>query len=205
MIVIVDYDMGNVGAVVNMLRKCNADVLLSASPKDIERADKLILPGVGAFDHGMQALRERNLIPLIEFKVLECKTMILGICLGLQLFTHKSEEGKERGLGWIEAETVKFNFAEPVGPLKIPHMGWNTLSLTRSWDLEECGLDTSARYYFVHSYHVVCRHSQDILATTTYGYDFASVVRRDNILGVQFHPEKSHRYGLAFLRYFKEL
>lgn len=205
MIVIVDYGMGNVGAVANMLRKCQADVLISSAARDIEQADKLILPGVGAFDHGMQALRERALIPLLEFKVLQCKTVILGICLGMQLLTEHSEEGKERGLGWLDAATVKFKFSGPGAPLKIPHMGWNNLSCTASVDGGMGGLDMSARYYFAHSYHVLCRTDHDVCAKTLYGYEFASAVRRDNIFGVQFHPEKSHRYGMAFLRCFKEL
>ena len=162
MIVIVDYGMGNVGAIANMLRKCDADVLISSAPCDIERADKIILPGVGAFDHGMQALRAQSLIPLLEHKVLQCKTPLLGICLGLQLLTETSEEGRERGLGWLAAETKRFNFQASTQPCKIPHMGWNNVTFPRAAQADLCGLDAVSRYYFAHSYHVVCHHEPDV-------------------------------------------
>ncbi len=202
MIVVVDYGMGNLGSIANMLKKVGARSTISSDVGVIEAADKLILPGVGAFDHGMQRLNELGLLPVHNKKVLEKRTPVLGLCLGMQLFTQKSEEGTLPGLGWIQGETVRFRFSPEAG-LKIPHMGWNTIKITAPHAIWE-DMYSDARFYFVHSYHVVCANAQDVSAVSCYGYDFASVVARDNIVGTQFHPEKSHKFGMKLFRNFVE-
>ena len=200
MIVIVDYGMGNLASIANMLKKAGAQARISSDSGVIAGASKLILPGVGAFDAGMKNLHERGLIAPLNAAVLERRTPVIGLCLGMQLMTRRSEEGKAEGLGWIDAETVRFRLGEH-GALKVPHMGWNTMRFAQATPLE-AGLDSDSRFYFVHSFHVVCRTESEILGRTSYGYEFTSAVSRDNITGVQFHPEKSHRFGLQLLRNF---
>lgn len=198
MIVIVDYGMGNLGSILNMLRKAGADAVISSSEADIEAADKLILPGVGAFDSGMRNLAERGLIQLLNRKVIEGGTPIMGICLGMQLFTKKSEEGSLPGLGWINAGTKKFRFVAG-SPLKVPHMGWNVINIKRqSYIFSD--MYEEPRFYFVHSYYVSCADEDDVLATTNHGIDFVSALQSGNVIGVQFHPEKSHKFGLRLLK-----
>jgi glutamine amidotransferase len=204
MIVIIDSGMGNFGSVANMLKKVGAEAIISSSASTIEEADKLILPGVGSFDSAMKSMKERNLIPVLTYKVLKQKTPILGICLGLQLFTERSEEGQLSGLNWLKAETVRFR-VEKLNPcLKIPHMGWNTLRKVRAHPLLT-DMDHDLRFYFVHSHHVVCRDEDLVVAHSDYGYPFASVVAHENILGVQFHPEKSHKFGMRLFQNFVRL
>jgi len=198
-IVIVDYGMGNLRSILNKFERMDVEAKISADPGDIERADKLILPGVGAFDAAMQNLRQRNLIPVLEKKVLQEKTPILGICLGMQLFSRHSEEGNVDGLGWIDARTIRFQ--SNGNGLKVPHMGWNSITVNGGSHLLD-GLETGSRFYFVHSYHVCCDDPADRLATTNYGIDFTSMVQHGNILGAQFHPERSHRYGAKLLENF---
>jgi imidazole glycerol-phosphate synthase subunit HisH len=204
MIVIVDYGMGNLGSILNMLKRIGAEAMISGRAADIESAGKLILPGVGAFDNGMRNLAERGLIDVLNRVVLEQKKPILGICLGVQLFTSRSEEGTLPGLGWIDAETIRFRFDGDNAGLKIPHMGWNTIEVRRQ-DSILAPLPEEPRFYFVHSYHVRCRNASDVLAVTRYGIEFHSAVMRENIVGTQFHPEKSHRYGMQVLRNFAEV
>lgn len=200
MIAIIDSGVSNCRSVANMLRKAGVEAEVTAEPARVRGASKIILPGVGAFDAGMRALRARGLDEELRRKVQVERVPTLGICLGMQLFAHESEEGTERGLGWLEAEVVRFLFPhEP--ERKVPHMGWNVVVASRPSVLVQ-GQD---RFYFVHSYHLRCRRQEDVLGITTYGYSFASVVGRDNIFGVQFHPEKSHRYGLALLERFARL
>ncbi len=201
MIVIIDYGIGNLGAVSNMLRKIGAEVIVSSSITDIEDADKLILPGVGAFDNGMRRLKELGFDQVLSRKVLNEKTPILGICLGMQLFTKRSEEGDFPGLGWIDGETVRFRFEDDQRNLKVPHIGWNTVTMDKSSCMFD-GIQEEPRFYFVHSYHVVCNNQKDVLTRTTYGYEFVSAIQTDNIIGVQFHPEKSHKFGLQLLKNF---
>lgn len=204
MIVIVDYGMGNLGSILNMLKKIGAEAIISSDVDIIKNADKLILPGIGAFDTGMKNLNGLKIIPILNNKVISEKTPILGICLGMQLLTKSSEEGILPGLGWINAQTIKFKFDEKNNNLKIPHMGWNTVHLSKNSPLFKEMFD-EPRFYFVHSYHVVCDDEQDILTQTYYGYEFASAVQKDNIMGVQFHPEKSHKFGMKMLKNFAEL
>lgn len=202
MIVVVDYKTGNVGSLLNMLKKIGVSAVISQDASVVERATKLILPGIGAFDTGMKNLTGSGLLGIITEKVIEKKTPILGVCLGMQLFSEESEEGRLNGLNWIEGKVIKFNFQG--GNLKVPHMGWNTIVPTRS-DVLFQDMPNDSRFYFVHSYHMVCKNQDNILATTNYGYDFASIVRKDNIIGVQFHPEKSHKFGMKLLKNFIEL
>ncbi len=204
MIVIVDYGMGNLGSILNMLKKVGAPAAkVSANVKDIEQADKLILPGVGAFDTGMQRLRETGLISLLNEKVLKAQTPTLGVCLGMQLLTKVSEEGELPGLGWIDAETIRFRFDRNQTSLKIPHMGWNTVKIEREGTLFK-DMYAEPRFYFVHSFHVVSHNPEDVLATTEYGYEFASVIQHKHIMAAQFHPEKSHKFGMKLYKNFVE-
>lgn len=200
-IVIVDYGMGNVGSIRNMLKHIGFRAVISGTQEDIRSADKLILSGVGAFDSAMKKISGAGILDVLNIKVMEEKIPILGICLGMQLFTHTSEEGLCRGLGWIDAATVRFSLTEPTARLRVPHMGWNTLSLRNPHPLFQ-GMPGDMRFYFVHSYHVHGARHDTILATTHYGYDFASVIVKDNIYGVQFHPEKSHKFGMTLLHNF---
>jgi glutamine amidotransferase len=203
MIVIIDYGMGNLGSIFNMLKKVGAKAKVTADLGEIAAAEKLILPGVGAFDNGMNRIKEMNLTALLHQRVMEDKIPILGVCLGMQLFTRSSQEGTSPGLGWIEAETVRFNFETAKNSLKIPHMGWNLINIKQESPLFN-GLHDEPRFYFVHSYHAVCHNKNNILTETFYGYNFVSSFVNDNIIGVQFHPEKSHKYGMRFLKNFVE-
>lgn len=203
MITIVDYGVGNLGSIVNMLKKIGAKAETSSDPAVLRKADKLILPGVGAFDAGMRKINEAGLVPLLNELVLEKKASVIGLCLGMQLMTKRSEEGTEAGLGWIDAETVRFKFGPENAHLKVPHMGWNTLDIQRQHPLVS-DLGTDARFYFVHSYHIVCADETDVLAYTDYGYPLAAVINKGNIMGAQFHPEKSHRFGMRLLKNFVE-
>jgi glutamine amidotransferase len=203
-IVIINYGMGNLGSISNMLKYLGLGATISADVEDIANADKLILSGVGAFDAGIKNLTEGGFLESLRNKVLDGRTPILGICLGMQLFTKRSEEGTLTGLGWIEAETVRFTFNDYTRNLKIPHMGWNTVTLKRGNPLFN-GMPEECRFYFVHSYHLVCDHEEDILGCTMHGYEFVSAVAVGNIFGVQFHPEKSHRFGMQVLKNFAEL
>lgn len=201
MIIIIDYGMGNIGSIHNMIRKFGTPAEISDDPAEILKADKLILPGVGAFDHGMTNLSERGLIPVLNKRVWEEKCPFLGICLGMQLITRSSEEGKLPGLGWIDGRTRRFQFHPGVGNLKIPHMGWNEVKPLAVAPLF-LGFNEVPRFYFVHTYHVCCEDPADILALTSYGYDFVSAVKHGNIMGTQFHPEKSHKFGMRLLKNF---
>ncbi len=201
MIVIINYGMGNVGSVLNMVQKVGAEVVVSSDPQVIKESDKLILPGVGAFDQGMQNLEELHLRELLQERVIQKKTPILGICLGLQLFTRRSEEGSRAGLGWLAANTLRFQLERSSEPLRTPHMGWNTVRPVREDSLLK-GLEKENRFYFVHSYHLACEDATDVIGKTLYGYEFDSVIRRGNIMGTQFHPEKSHRFGMQLLKNF---
>ncbi|MCG6533284.1 MAG: imidazole glycerol phosphate synthase subunit HisH [Syntrophales bacterium LBB04] len=201
MIVIIDYGMGNLGSVMNMLKKIGAQTSISSEPVKIAHADKLILPGVGAYDNGMQNLSSRGLVDILNDKVLNERTPILGICLGAQLLTRSSEEGTLPGLGWIDAESVRFQFPKGSNNLKIPHMGWNEISIKRENNLL-CGFEDKPRFYFVHSYYLKCANSEEVIATSIHGIEFAAAVNKGNIWGTQFHPEKSHQFGLRVIKNF---
>lgn len=200
MIAVINYGMGNIGSIVNMLHKIGEESVVTDEKKVLEEADKIILPGVGAFDHGIENLQEKNLIGVIRKITIEKKTPFLGICLGMQLLGRRSEEGKEEGLGLIPFDSVRFRF-ESEAPFKVPHMGWDIVKFKQRDKVLE-GLEGTQRYYFVHSYHAVCDMNENVLMTCEYGYEFIAAVKRENIYGFQFHPEKSHRFGMKLLENF---
>ena len=201
MITIVDYNMGNLGSIANMLKKLGVAGEITAAHDRIASATKLILPGVGAFDAGMENLERAGLIPLLNRRVLDAHVPVLGICMGMQLMTQCSSEGQRRGLGWIDAEAVRFQPTD--AGLKVPHMGWNRVAPLREAALIDA-LPEEPRFYFVHSYYIRCRNEDDALLSTTYGTPFHSAFNRGNVWGVQFHPEKSHKFGMRLLRNFAE-
>jgi glutamine amidotransferase len=201
MIVIVDYGMGNLRSILYKLHNMKVEAVISSHARDIENADKLILPGVGHFARGMHNLKERELIPVLNRTVLERRIPILGICLGMQLFTRSSEEGNVSGLGWIDARTRRFDFNNKDYALRIPHVGWNLLKLKKKSPIL-VGISEETRFYFTHSYHVDCNEGSNIVATTEYGYDFTSIIQKENVIGTQFHPEKSHKTGMEIIRNF---
>lgn len=200
-IVIVDYKMGNPESIINMLKKIGYSAILTSNPDAIEKADKLILPGVGSFDAAMKNLNDENLIGILNYKICTLKTPVLGICLGMQLFAKSSEEGIQSGFGWINGEIKKFRFPETGGKMKIPHMGWNTVKIKKEVKLFN-EMFNEPRFYFVHSYYLQCNDEKDVTCTTEYGSDFISAIEHDNIVGVQFHPEKSHKFGKKVLENF---
>ncbi len=204
MIVIIDYGIGNLRSVQKAIEKICSKVTISSRVEDILRAKKLILPGVGHFVKGMKNLQERGLDKVLKQKVIDENTPILGICLGMQLMTNYSEEGKYKGLGWINATTIRFNFGDNINQLKIPHMGWNNININNNNILLD-GVSDKDMFYFVHSYYVKCIDENDVILKTNYGIEFHSAFNRDNIFGTQFHPEKSHFAGLKVLSNFIKL
>lgn len=199
MIAIIDYEIGNLAAIKNMYKRIGINCLITSNPKEIEDAERLILPGNGSFDACMLSLRDTGLIPLITHKVLERKTPMLGICIGAQMLGNNSEEGVEAGLGWIDLSVKRLPSSQEI---RIPHMGWSHVKSEVSDDALNEVLNDEARFYFVHSYYLDPISRDNILMTANYGIQFAAAVRRDNIVGVQFHPEKSHRFGKQFLSWF---
>ena len=199
MVAIVDYGLGNLGSIANMLKVIGERSVITADKDKIMQADRIILPGVGAFDAGMSRLTETGLADFIKEQALQEKKPILGICLGMQLLGRKSEEGILDGLGLIPFESIRFQLADT--NLRVPHMGWDVVGFEQHSPLLE-GLTGRQRYYFVHSYHAKCDNKENVLMTCDYGYKFACAVVKDNIYGVQFHPEKSHDFGMALLENF---
>jgi len=202
-ITIVDYGTSNLGSMQNMLRKIGAASNIASSTTDLENATKIIVPGVGSFDAGMRSLARSGMIPVLNHKAMVERVPILGVCLGMQLMTEGSEEGQLAGLGWIEARTIRFDQHFDPG-LKVPHMGWNDVIPARSSALI-AQFPSEARFYFAHSFFVKCKSAEDVLLTVTYGSQtFAAGFQRGNLMGVQFHPEKSHRFGMTLLGNFVE-
>lgn len=202
MITIIDYKTGNLGSIQNILKRIGEESIITSDKHQISRATKIILPGVGAFDTGMSNLKELDLVDILNEKVIIEKVPVLGICLGMQLLSEMSDEGSLPGLGWINAKTVRFNFTNKM-EYKIPHMGWNFIVQQKSSKLFT-EMYSDARFYFVHSFFFKANNQSDILTSTTYEIDFTSAIERGNILGVQFHPEKSHKYGMKLLKNFVE-
>ena len=201
MITIVDYGVGNLASLQNMLRKIGIPSIISSDDTAIRQASKIILPGVGAFDTCVQKLQGSGLLPGLNKRVLEDKIPVLGVCVGMQLLTENSEEGILPGLGWIKGKIVRFKEEKlPVG-FKIPHMGWTEIAVSKPSKLLE-GMYEEARFYFVHSYYAELNSSSDVLLEAKYGYIFTAGIERGNILGVQFHPEKSHKFGMKLLSNF---
>jgi glutamine amidotransferase len=195
MLAVVDYGVGNQGSVLNMYRRLGIEAARVAAAADIDAAERLVLPGIGAFDHCMRRLRDAGLEGPLRAAVAR-GVPLLGICVGMQMLLEGSDEGRETGLGLIPGRAVRFAPADRA--IKVPHMGWNRVQWQADDILNE-GLRDEARFYFVHSYHAVCADPAHVLGTTAYGAEFASVIRTGRVYGVQFHPEKSHRFGLALL------
>lgn len=205
MIKIIDYGMGNCGSVENMLRYLGAEASIISHPDQLEDASGIILPGVGSYDHGVRSIKPFR--EVLERKVIENKVPFLGICLGMQLLLESSEEGTLNGLGWIKGSVKRFNFvSEPSFRGNIPHMGWNYINpINRNTILQTQFDGQMSRFYFVHSYHADMVPHENQMATCKYGYEFVCAVIKENIFGVQFHPEKSHKYGKDLFRKFIEL
>jgi imidazole glycerol-phosphate synthase subunit HisH len=200
-LLIVDAGMGNLASVANMVRKIGGDTKISSSPHEIRLARKLVLPGVGSFDEGINALKERSLDLAIKSAIRENDSMLLGICLGMQLLFESSEEGSQLGLGLIKGHVRRFQVNDQ--KLRVPHMGWNIVKPKQSSNLFT--LDDEQRFYFAHSYYAECANPENIRAITHYGNNFVSSVECGNVMGVQFHPEKSHRFGMALLKRYLDL
>jgi imidazole glycerol-phosphate synthase subunit HisH len=202
MLVIIDFGMGNLRSVYNKMKRLGCDVRISTNSEEIESADKLILPGVGNFAVGIKKLKERNQLDLIRKKVIIDKTPILGICLGMQLFSMISEEGESEGLKLINAKTIRFRIPEAQKyKLKVPHIGWNSIT-TESKSILMKNIPDKSLFYFVHSYHYIADNPEFISGSTFYGYKFISLIEQGNIFGTQFHPEKSQDAGMQLLENF---
>lgn len=201
MITIIDYGLGNLVSVKNMLKKVGAESVITDKISEIEKAKKMILPGVGAFDNGMTLIKQKGLLGILNKKATEEKIPVLGICLGMQLLTGSSEEGVEKGLGWVDAQTIKFNFSDKT--LKIPHMGWSYINVKKENALIR--REDKHRFYFVHSYYVKCNDTDDIVASCNYGNEFTCIFNHENIYGAQFHPEKSLKFGMELLANFNKI
>jgi glutamine amidotransferase len=201
-VLIVDYGVGNLGSIANMFGRIGVDVVVSGDPADVATATKLLLPGVGSFDRGMQTLEASGLVPALEHAVFRQGKPVLGICLGMQLLGQGSEEGTKSGLGWIDAKSIRFRQEHHPG-LRVPHMGWSDVTVLRSNPLLDD--DPAPRYYFAHSFHVRCENTADPIGESIHGEAFVCALWHDNIFGVQFHPEKSHRFGMDLLRRFAKL
>ena len=203
MIAIIDYGMGNLKSVKRKMDRIGVESIITSDPEGIKKSDKIILPGVGHFAKAVSEIKSRGLWDLLSDQVLVEKKPVLGICLGMQLMAKHSEEGNSEGLGWIDANVVRFKVSD-TARYKIPHMGWNTINPVKDSSLF-ANITSDSEFYFVHSYHVQCNNSKDILAETIFDYPFTSAFQKENIFGVQFHPEKSHDAGELLLRNFVEL
>ena len=203
MIAIVNYGSGNIQAIANIYGRLNIPFVIASRPDDLHGAEKIILPGVGAFDQAMAELESSGMRRALDRVVCDEKRPILGICVGMQLLARSSEEGTAPGLGWIDGVVRRFDPTSFEQPTLLPHMGWNTVEPVDPHPLFE-GVDLSTGYYFLHSYFFECADRQNVLGVTDYGRPFSSMVHRDNVFGVQFHPEKSHHAGIQLLKNFAE-
>jgi glutamine amidotransferase len=201
MITIVDYGLGNLASIANMIKKVGGQAEITADETKILNATKLLLPGVGHFQKGMENLNRLGFAEIIKKRALQDKIPLMGICLGMQLLTNHSEEGDVKGLGLIDANTIKFNSTE-IYPLKVPNMGWNDVMIKPHKLFDH--ISEIPRYYFVHSYYVKCAHRENSIATCNYGITYDCAIAKDNIFGTQFHPEKSHRFGMQIIKNFIE-
>jgi glutamine amidotransferase len=204
LITIIDYGLGNVAAFLNMYKRMHIPAKAASTAAELEDAERLVLPGVGAFDYAMELLDGSGMRPTLENLVNERKRPVLGVCVGMQILTDGSDEGEREGLGWIRGRTRHFGSTESAQRLPLPHMGWNDVKPGGGRRLFE-GLEEEPRFYFLHSYYVDPADRGETAATANYGLDFACAIHRDNVWGVQFHPEKSHHFGAAVLKNFAEI
>lgn len=202
-VAIIDHGMGNLGSVQNMLRRLGATSVRTTDPAEIEAADRIVLAGIGGFDGAMERLEQLGMVEVLTDQVMRRGKLVLGVCLGMQLMGNRSEEGRMGGLGWLDADVTRFAFP-PEQRLPVPHMGWEVVDTVRSSPLFDGG-PAEPRFYFSHAYHVVCNDPADVAATATYGAPFVAAVHRGNVLGTQFHPEKSHVFGMDVYRRFLAL
>ncbi len=199
---VIDYGIGNLGSIMNMFRRIGVNAKLTSNKDEILQAARILIPGVGAFDTGMQNLERSDLVEVLNEKVIRQKTPVLGICLGMQLMSKSSQEGELPGLGWLDADTIDMRRAANNSNLKFPHVGWNYIEPKKNHFLCTDFLD-DPRFYFVHSFMVKCNNEENVLATAYYGsLEVTAMVVNKNIVGAQFHPEKSHRFGMQLLRNF---
>lgn len=204
MITIIDYGVGNINAFVNVYKRLNIQTKIAQNASDLNDAEKLILPGVGHFDHAMSQLVNSGMLDKLNHLVLLKKVPVIGICVGMQMMANSSEEGNAEGLKWIDANVKKFDVTKINQVTRLPHMGWNDVNPVAKSPLFE-GLEQDALFYFLHSYYFQCKNEKDVLAVTEYGEKFASAANFENIYGIQFHPEKSHKYGEKLLDNFAKL
>jgi glutamine amidotransferase len=204
MIAIIDYGVGNIRAFANIYKKLNIPFKIANSPDDLNNVTKLILPGVGAFDHAMVQLNKSGMRKMLDELVIDHKLPVVGICVGMQMLAKSSEEGVLPGLGWLDASVKRFDELKINFKTHLPHMGWNDIVPVRENKLL-LGLENNAKFYFLHSYYFHCNNAEDKIAETSYGISFSCAVNKDNIYGVQFHPEKSHQYGIQLLSNFANL
>ena len=203
MIAIIDYGCGNTYAFINAFKRLNIPAIVAKTVDEVEDANKIVLPGVGSFDYVMNSFNNSGLRDIVEKKVMDDGAGVLGVCAGMQIFSEESDEGNEKGLGWVKGKIRLFDIANIQHTTKLPHMGWNTIKPQKSILFE--GLDAKSRFYFVHSYYFDNDNHEDMISTSNYGGIFTSSVNKNNIYGVQFHPEKSHQNGLQLLKNFAEL
>lgn len=204
MIHVVDYGLGNVQAFLTMFNRLGFEATRAKTATDLTGASKIILPGVGAFDHAIELLDQSGMRPTLETLVLQDKVPVLGICVGMQMLASSSDEGRLPGLGWIPGKVRSFRTNEQSASLPLPHMGWNDVQPKPGMALF-VGLESDARFYFLHSYYFACERPSHVVAVTDYGFDFSCAVSAGNVFGVQFHPEKSHHFGTKLLKNFAEL
>ncbi len=202
MITIIDYGMGNLGSVINMFKRIGVVSKITSDLKEIKRAKKILLPGVGSFDKAMRKINDSGIKEILDYKVLKEEIPILGICLGMQLLTKSSEEGVEKGLGYIDALTKRFSFQDK--KIKVPHMGWNLVEKSTPSMLTS-DFDEQSKFYFVHSFYVQVNNEEHSILKTMYGFKFDSAIQYKNIYGAQFHPEKSHKFGMKLLKNFSKI
>lgn len=201
---IVDYGLGNVGAFLNMFKRMNVPAKAARTSAELAEAQRIVLPGVGAFDHALELLAASGMQPVLEAKVQQEKVPVLGVCVGMQIMADASEEGSAKGLGWVPGTVRDFRAMPTLDQLPLPHMGWNDIEPVSATKLFE-GLENDSRFYFLHSFYYECEDEADRAAMATYGSPFACAVQRGNVWGVQFHPEKSHHFGAMLLKNFAEL
>ena len=204
MIALIDYGVGNTRAFANIYKRLDIPVKIARSVEDLTGATKLILPGVGAFDHAMEQLEQSGMRSRLDELVIQNMIPVVGICVGMQMLAQSSDEGNLPGLGWMDASVKKFDESKISYSTHLPHMGWNDVRPIKENRILK-GLETDAKFYFLHSYYFHCNNPQDTIATSDYGIEFTCAVNNNNIYGVQFHPEKSHQYGIRLLNNFANL